>query len=275
MAVWHAGNTLSNIISGFLAAGILEHMDAIAGLHAWQWFFLIEGIASIVVAVTAFFVLPSWPSTTKFLTEQQREMAQYRVLVSNGGKEEVVGGTWDGVKDAVRDPFTWLFCAMHFSLVTAQSFKDFFPSVSIPSQPFAPSILTPPLDRQDLRLRHHHDLPRTGTTLRNRLHQRLRHRLLIRPLPRILLPHRHPHRPLSCGLLHSHLHTQRRCTLLRHHPPYLWYLQRPEPAIELGNNACAGTAQQEGGADCDWELYQSDESLVHSLFLPDEPGAVL
>jgi hypothetical protein len=129
MAIWHAGNTISNIISGFLAAGILEHMDGIANMHAWQWFFLIEGIASVVVAIAAFFILPSWPSTTKFLTQQERDMAQYRILVSNGGHEETVGGTWDGVREAVRDPFTWLFCGMHFALVTAQSFKDFLPSI--------------------------------------------------------------------------------------------------------------------------------------------------
>lgn len=56
MAVWHAGNTISNILSGFLAAGILHNMDGIANLHAWQWFFLIEGAASILVAIAAFFV---------------------------------------------------------------------------------------------------------------------------------------------------------------------------------------------------------------------------
>lgn len=33
MAVWHAGNTISNIISGFLAAGILHHMGGLAGLY--------------------------------------------------------------------------------------------------------------------------------------------------------------------------------------------------------------------------------------------------
>lgn len=131
MAIWHAGNTISNIISGFLAAGILEHMEAVAGLHAWQWFFLIEGMASIVVALGAFWLLPSWPHNTKFLSDQEREMAQYRILVSNGGLEETVGGTWDGVKDAVREPYTWIFCMMHFAMVTAQSFKDFFPSVSL------------------------------------------------------------------------------------------------------------------------------------------------
>lgn len=132
MAIWHAGNTISNIISGFLAAGILEHMDGVAGMHAWQWFFLIEGIVSIIVAVISFFVLPSWPNDTKFLDEQEREMAQYRILVSNGGIDEKVGGTWDGVRDACKDPFTWYFCLMHFALVTAQSFKDFLPSVSTP-----------------------------------------------------------------------------------------------------------------------------------------------
>jgi MFS family permease len=129
MAVWHAGNTISNIISGFLAAGILEHMDGVANMHAWQWFFLIEGIASIVVALVSFFVLPSWPHNTKFLTEQEKEMAQYRIQVSNGGRDEAIGGTWDGVKEAAKDPFTWLFAGMHFALITAQSFKDFFPSI--------------------------------------------------------------------------------------------------------------------------------------------------
>ena len=129
MAIWHAGNTISNVISGFLAAGILYNMDGILQLHAWQWFFLIEGAASILVAIAAFFLLPNWPHNTKWLTEQEREIAQYRILLSNGGHEEVRGGTWDGVKAAIKEPFTWMFCGLHFSLVNAQSFKDFFPSV--------------------------------------------------------------------------------------------------------------------------------------------------
>ncbi|KAH6848469.1 major facilitator superfamily domain-containing protein [Alternaria rosae] len=129
MAIWHAGNTMSNILSGFLAAGILTNMDEVLGLHAWQWFFIIEGAASIVVAAGAYFLLPSWPHNTKWLTAEESEMAMYRVQVSNGGHDEGVGGTWDGVKAAAADPFTWYFCLMHFSLVTAQSFKDFLPSI--------------------------------------------------------------------------------------------------------------------------------------------------
>ncbi|KAL3961123.1 hypothetical protein ACCO45_006240 [Purpureocillium lilacinum] len=131
MAIWHAGNTISNIISSFLAAGILEHMNHVAGLRSWQWFFVIEGVASVLVAVASYFSLPEWPSNTRFLNEQEREMAQYRVLVSNGGIDEEQGGIWTGVWAAVKDPYTWLFTLMHFALVTAQSFKDFLPSVRI------------------------------------------------------------------------------------------------------------------------------------------------
>ncbi|KAJ4339373.1 hypothetical protein N0V87_003310 [Didymella glomerata] len=129
MAIWHAGNTISNILSGFLAAGILTNMDHVLGLHAWQWFFIIEGAASIVVACAGYFLLPSWPHNTRWLSAEETEMAQYRVQVSNGGHDEVQGGTWDGLKEAAKDPFTWYFCLMHFALVTAQSFKDFMPSI--------------------------------------------------------------------------------------------------------------------------------------------------
>lgn len=57
-------------------------------------------------------------------------MAKYRQFVSAGGiHEEDGGGRWTGVWLAVKDPFTWLFSGMHFALIIAQSFKDFFPSV--------------------------------------------------------------------------------------------------------------------------------------------------
>ncbi|KAH0288195.1 putative vitamin H transporter [Aureobasidium namibiae CBS 147.97] len=132
MGIWHAGNIISNVISGLLAAAILTNMDGIAKLHAWQWFIILEGIVSIVVALTGFWLLPNWPSNTGtyFFTPEESEMAQWRVLVSAGGvSEDDEGDYWGGVSQALRDPFTWMFAAMHFALIIAQSFKDFFPSI--------------------------------------------------------------------------------------------------------------------------------------------------
>jgi MFS family permease len=132
MGIWHAGNIISNVFSSLLSAGILTNMDNIAGLHAWQWFLLLEGIASILVAVTGFYLLPNFPNNTDtyYSTEDEQEMAEYQMLVLSGGRSEDDEGTMSGgVWTAVEDPFTWFFAGMHFSLIIAQSFKDFFPSI--------------------------------------------------------------------------------------------------------------------------------------------------
>ncbi|KAL4888037.1 major facilitator superfamily domain-containing protein [Aspergillus ambiguus] len=132
MGIWHAGNIISNVFSGLLAAAILTNMDGIAGLMAWQWFILLEGIVSILVACVAFYFIPDFPNNTgaRWFTDEQAAMAQYRQYISAGGlREDDEGGRWAGVWLAVRDPFTWLFAGIHFSLIIAQSFKDFFPSI--------------------------------------------------------------------------------------------------------------------------------------------------
>ena len=57
-------------------------------------------------------------------------MAQYRQRVNAGGiSEDDEGSHMDGLMQAVRDPFTWFFAWIHFAVIIAQSFKDFFPSV--------------------------------------------------------------------------------------------------------------------------------------------------
>lgn len=43
MAIWHAGNIVSNGFSGLLAAAILGNMDGVANLRSWRWFFILEG----------------------------------------------------------------------------------------------------------------------------------------------------------------------------------------------------------------------------------------
>ena len=136
MAIWHAGNIVSNIFSSLLAAGILTNMEGIAGLRAWQWFILLEGIVSVIVGVVAFWFIPNFPDNAgRWFNEEEIAMAQYRQFVSAGGPHDgdEEGNLWGGVLLAIKDPFTTLFSGIHFFLVIAQSFKDFFPSVGAPA----------------------------------------------------------------------------------------------------------------------------------------------
>jgi hypothetical protein len=77
-------------------------------------------------------------------------MAQYRLVLSAGGHDEADSklSMWDGAKLAAKDwvrssrhrcfgfadkQFTWLFMLLHFFLISAQSFKDFLPSIVRPN----------------------------------------------------------------------------------------------------------------------------------------------
>ncbi|KAK8080321.1 hypothetical protein PG997_008139 [Apiospora hydei] len=132
MSIWHAGNVVSNIISGLLAAAVLQNMDGIRGLASWRWFVLIEGAVSIAIGIAAFWFMPNFPSSTGtyFMSAEEAEMAQYRQEVNAGGiSEDDEGGHWEGVRLALKEPFTWLFASSHFFIIIGQSFKDFLPSI--------------------------------------------------------------------------------------------------------------------------------------------------
>lgn len=91
------------------------------------------GIVSITIGVASFWFIPNFHESngTYFLTAEESQMAQYRQTVSAGGRaEDDEGDYWGGVWMALKDPFTYLFSAIHFFLIIAQSYKDFFPSVS-------------------------------------------------------------------------------------------------------------------------------------------------
>lgn len=85
-----------------------------------------------MVAFSGFWFLPNFPDNTGtyYFTAEESAMASYRACVSAGGiSEDDEGDYWGGVWMAIRDPFTWCFAALHFFLIIAQSYKDFFPSV--------------------------------------------------------------------------------------------------------------------------------------------------
>lgn len=242
MAIWHAGNTISNIISGFLAAGILTTMGGVAGLYSWQWFFLIEGIATFTIALSAYVLLPDWPHNTRFLSPEEKEIAQYRILCSNGGVQEVAGGTWDGLKDAVKDPFTWIFCLLHFALVTAQSFKDFFPSVSISIFEFLEDEFVVAdlwLDCEDFRLWRAHNVFHPGTSIRFRLRIFICCCLVVRSEPGVLLAHSAAYNCQCRRLLRSNFDHEYRSSLLWSFSAHFRDVQRLEPATFVGDNSRA------------------------------------
>ncbi|WP_214401263.1 MFS transporter [Pseudonocardia lacus] len=68
------------IILGSPAGGALMELDGAAGLHGWQWMFLVEGLVTILVGVLVWFTLPNRPADAKWLTEEEAAVLTERAV---------------------------------------------------------------------------------------------------------------------------------------------------------------------------------------------------
>jgi hypothetical protein len=77
-------------------------MNGTAGLSAWRWLFILEGLPSLLSAIAVFFLLPDYPETTSWLTEQDKKLAADRLRLegSHGESEHM---TWADAKATLLD----------------------------------------------------------------------------------------------------------------------------------------------------------------------------
>ncbi|CAI6026026.1 unnamed protein product [Clonostachys chloroleuca] len=128
IAILYTGNILATAFAGLIAAGIFHGMDGLAGLAGWKWLFILQGAVTFVIALVGFFLLPDTPLTTKWLTQEERDLAYNRMeldTVDNKGETD----TLSGLKQAAKDPLVWIFAFMAHLHLAANGFKNFFPTV--------------------------------------------------------------------------------------------------------------------------------------------------
>ncbi|KAF2152232.1 MFS general substrate transporter [Myriangium duriaei CBS 260.36] len=131
-AILYSGSLLSGAFSGLIAAGIVNGMAGVRGLGAWRWLFIIEGAITVVIAITAVFIMPNFPRTTTWLSEEERELAVWR-LQEDIGQDDWVNSEeqtfFHGAKLAVKDPKAWLLLATIYGITSGGSVTTLFPSV--------------------------------------------------------------------------------------------------------------------------------------------------
>jgi len=62
MALFFSAATLAGAFGGILARGIAE-MNGVAGIAAWAWIFILEGLMSVVVSLGAYWAIYDYPET--------------------------------------------------------------------------------------------------------------------------------------------------------------------------------------------------------------------
>ncbi|KAF3762031.1 MFS general substrate transporter [Cryphonectria parasitica EP155] len=132
IAILYGGNMLATAFSGLIAAGITAHMDGAAGRPSWEWLFIIEGSMTVVIALLFLPVLTDYPLQSKhpLISREMQLFAEWRIRKENAGIiDEDPESVWWGLKQALIDPKLYMFVIMQMSLITAESFSNFFPSI--------------------------------------------------------------------------------------------------------------------------------------------------
>ncbi|KAL8887515.1 MAG: hypothetical protein Q9192_006314 [Flavoplaca navasiana] len=131
-AILYSGSLLSGAFSGLITAGITGGMDGKRGLRAWRWLFIIEGVITIVIAFAAYFVLPNFPRTTTWLTEDEKQLAIWR-LDEDIGEDDWTGSKnqtfWNGMKLAFQDIKMWNLMVILFCFVASGTVTNLFPTI--------------------------------------------------------------------------------------------------------------------------------------------------
>lgn len=131
-ALLYSGSLVSGAFSGLIAAGITGDLDRDLGLRAWRWLFIIEGAITVVIAAGGYFLLPDFPRTTTWLTDEEKELAVWR-LDEDIGEDDWIDSQhqsfWGGMKMAALDIKMWILMVMLFCIVSSASVTNFFPTV--------------------------------------------------------------------------------------------------------------------------------------------------
>ncbi|OJI99292.1 hypothetical protein ASPVEDRAFT_69737 [Aspergillus versicolor CBS 583.65] len=86
VASFFCASALSGAFSGLLAAGISE-MDNVGGYKGWRWILLIEGLITVMLGVTCFFLLIDSPRlSTRWLDQDEIRYLEIQHFIKEGGR---------------------------------------------------------------------------------------------------------------------------------------------------------------------------------------------
>ena len=78
VGMFMAAIPMANIVGGPLSTSILG-MEGVAGIHGWQWMFILEGLPATLLAFAALKLLPDRPSSASWLSVDEKQRIAARL----------------------------------------------------------------------------------------------------------------------------------------------------------------------------------------------------
>ncbi|KAL4899548.1 hypothetical protein BDW74DRAFT_109628 [Aspergillus multicolor] len=119
-----SASIFAGAVSGFLAYAI-ANMEDIGGYKAWRWIFILEGLATILLAITAKFLIVDWPESATFLSPDEKTCLLRR-LSEDQGDAQMSRLDKTAMKRTFSDPKIYLGPIMYFGIVNTGYAVSFF-----------------------------------------------------------------------------------------------------------------------------------------------------
>ncbi|KAJ3126684.1 hypothetical protein HK098_007290 [Nowakowskiella sp. JEL0407] len=107
LTIFTLGAQLGSALSGVISAALLTYIKP-GGFAAWRALFAAEGLISVVVAIPGFWLLPDFPTNTKWMPDKERELAVDR-LEAQGNQVKYTGYSFSIIKNILISPYFYLF----------------------------------------------------------------------------------------------------------------------------------------------------------------------
>ncbi|CAM1504862.1 Fc.00g024530.m01.CDS01 [Cosmosporella sp. VM-42] len=128
ISLFFSAASLAGAFGGILAYGIGK-MAGIVWENGWRWIFILEGIATVIVAFAAYWFIENYPDTSKFLSNRERQFIHVRLAADSDAinKEHF---SWAAVLQAFRDPNCWLYgLGFHTMSLPLYTLSLFLPTI--------------------------------------------------------------------------------------------------------------------------------------------------
>lgn len=120
---------VGNAFGGLFAAGIFQ-LDGTHGIAGWQWLFIIEGTATVVIGAICAFIMPEFPHNSRILSQVERDLAVWRIESEAGPAEGTEKeSTLRGFAKALSDPKLILLIICNMLSQAQGSIANFFPTL--------------------------------------------------------------------------------------------------------------------------------------------------
>ncbi|KAH0841371.1 putative transporter [Fonsecaea pedrosoi] len=127
IAIFYTGTILAGAFGGLLAGGIIDGMEGVGGVRGWKWLFIIEGLGTVAIGLIAFFLLPDYPTNTKWLSAQERKLATTRLIIREDLDSKMPYKK--ALILSIKDWKMWLFMVSLNTILASGTVSYFFPTL--------------------------------------------------------------------------------------------------------------------------------------------------